>query len=278
MAIQKRDCDALVCAMYWGVTAAASALTVLLLVACGTQSTVARNSIDPNSVGSEPFVGVAEHAVGGNGAGAGNGVGSEPSQSNLGALGSGTPNTTNGPNSQSDAGALNSGTVSDDSAVGTVSGDILSGTTPPTDTIPSNAVVERVVDGDTIIADISGRSESVRLIGINTPESVARTRPVQCFGEEASLYTQALLPAGTPVTLVLDTEARDAYDRLLAYVVRSDDGLFVNLELVEAGYAAAFDYPPNDHYSTAFARAESAAIAAGRGLWSACGGPDVPVS
>ena len=141
----------------------------------------------------------------------------------------------------------------------------------------SNAVVERVVDGDTLIADIGGRSESVRLIGIDTPESVARNRPVECYGLEASLRLQELVPSGTAITVVRDVEIRDIYDRLLGYVVRSSDGLFVNLELVEAGYAATLNFPPNDHYADAFAQAESQAMAEGRGLWSACGGPDVPV-
>ena len=140
-----------------------------------------------------------------------------------------------------------------------------------------NAVVERVVDGDTLVAKIGDRSETVRLIGIDTPESVAPTRPVQCFGQEATLYLDALLPEGSEITLVRDVEARDAYDRMLGYIVRSRDGLFVNLELVAAGYAAAFDYPPNDYYAPALARAEAEAVAAGRGLWGACGGPDVPL-
>ena len=140
-----------------------------------------------------------------------------------------------------------------------------------------NATVERVVDGDTLIAEIGGRSESVRLIGIDTPESVARSRPVECYGLEASLRLQELLPPGTAVTLVRDVEGRDAYDRLLGYVVRSDDGLFINLELVASGYAATLNFPPNDHYADALARAESEAIAARRGLWGACGSPDVPV-
>ena len=141
-----------------------------------------------------------------------------------------------------------------------------------------NAVVERVVDGDTFTVKIGGRSEPVRLLGIDTPESVARTRPVQCYGEEASLRLAELLPVGTDVTLVRDIEARDAYNRLLAYVVRSDDELFVNLKLVDEGYAAILNYPPNDHYADVLQRAESAARAAGRGLWSACGGPDVPLN
>ena len=87
-----------------------------------------------------------------------------------------------------------------------------------------NATVERVVDGDTISVMIGDRLESVRLIGIDTPESVAPTRPVQCFGREASLHLEAMLPAGTEITLVRDVEARDVYDRLLGYVVRSRDG------------------------------------------------------
>ncbi|MYE65412.1 MAG: thermonuclease family protein, partial [Acidimicrobiaceae bacterium] len=68
-----------------------------------------------------------------------------------------------------------------------------------------------------------------------------------------------------------------AYQRLLGYVVRSRDGLFVNLELVVAGYAAALNYPPNDHYASVIARAEADAVAADRGLWGHCGGPDVPL-
>ena len=151
---------------------------------------------------------------------------------------------------------------------------------PSTDTASgwaTNAVVERVVDGDTLVARIGDRSETVRLIGIDTPESVAPTRPVQCFGKEATQYLGALLPEGSDITLLRDVEARDAYDRVLGYIVRSRDGLFVNLELVAAGYAAAFNYPPNDHYALALARAEADAVAAGRGLWSACGGPDVPL-
>ena len=140
-----------------------------------------------------------------------------------------------------------------------------------------NAIVERVVDGDTIGVLIEGRQETVRLIGIDAPESVAPTRPVQCFGKEASQHLGAMLPIGTEITLVRDIEARDIYQRLLAYVVRSSDGLFVNLELIAAGYAAVLNYPPNDHYASVLAEAEADAVAAGRGLWGHCGGPDVPL-
>ena len=164
----------------------------------------------------------------------------------------------------------------DPPAESTTSGDAAVPVNGENDWAP-NATVERVVDGDTISVMIGDRLESVRLIGIDTPESVAPTRPVQCFGKEASLHLEAMLPAGTEITLVRDVEARDAYDRLLGYVVRSRDGLFVNLELVAAGYAAVLNYPPNDYYADVLARAEADAVAAGRGLWSACGGPDVPL-
>ena len=151
------------------------------------------------------------------------------------------------------------------------------GATPESSADGSNATVERIIDGDTLIADINGRSERVRLLGIDTPESVAQNRPDQCFGEESSRYLTFLLPEGTPITLTLDEEPRDQYDRLLAYVVRSDDQLFVNLDLLEQGYADVLIYPPNDFYADLFRDAERVAVSAGVGLWGVCGGPDVPL-
>jgi len=120
---------------------------------------------------------------------------------------------------------------------------------------------------------LGGREETVRLIGIDTPETVDPRSPVECFGEEASARTKALLPAGTHVRLVADVEARDRYDRLLAYVYR-DDGTFVNLSLVEDGYASVLTYPPNVAHVDEFTAAAARARDEGRGLWGACGGPD----
>lgn len=137
------------------------------------------------------------------------------------------------------------------------------------------ATVVRVVDGDTVVVDVGGTEESVRLIGIDTPESVARDRPNECFGAEASARLESLLPVGTAVRLTRDVEPRDMYDRLLAYVQRLSDGLFVNAAQVADGYAEAKDYPPNTAYRDDFEAAERAARSAGLGLWSACGGPDV---
>ncbi len=139
---------------------------------------------------------------------------------------------------------------------------------------PGAATVERVVDGDTIVVDLDGRSERVRLIGIDTPESVDPGRPVECFGKEASAFTASLLPEGTAVRLVRDVEARDRYDRLLAYVYRQPDGLFVNAELARQGYALPLTIPPDVAHADELRALAAEAREAGRGLWAAC--PDAP--
>src|SRR3954467_8163583 len=104
------------------------------------------------------------------------------------------------------------------------------------------ATVERVVDGDTFIVRAQGRRERVRLIGVDTPESAKPNTPVQCFAVEASNRTKALLPAGSAVHLIGDVEQRDRYKRLLAYVYRASDNLFVNLALVREGYAVPYTF------------------------------------
>ncbi len=143
---------------------------------------------------------------------------------------------------------------------------------------PGTAVVVRPVDGDTIIVRIGRATERVRLLGIDTPESVSPTVPVECYGREAKHRTAELLPPGTKVLLQRDVEARDKYDRLLAYVTRASDGTFINLLLVQQGYAGAFPFAPNTAHEGDFAKAESAAKAAQRGLWPTCGGTDTPAS
>lgn len=131
----------------------------------------------------------------------------------------------------------------------------------------SQVVVERVVDGDTIV--LAG-GERVRLIGIDTPESKDPRKPVQCFAEAASARTTELLPSGTAVRLEYDVERRDRYGRTLAYVYREPDGLFVNAALMEDGYAQLLTVPPNVAHVDEFRDLQTAARDAGRGLWSAC--------
>lgn len=149
--------------------------------------------------------------------------------------------------------------------------------TPGGSTVVANATVRGVVDGDTIDVRVQGRNERVRLIGIDTPESVAPDRPDECYGAEAARLTEELLPVGTPVRLERDVEARDPYERLLAYVVRASDGLFVNLELAERGAADVLVVPPNTAHADEIRAAVEAARRAGRGLWGVCGSADVPV-
>ena len=136
--------------------------------------------------------------------------------------------------------------------------------------------VTGVVDGDTIDVRIGGHVERVRLLGIDTPETKDPRKPVQCFGAEASAHTAELLPEGTEVRLVRDVEERDRYDRVLAYVYRVRDDLFVNLELVRDGYADLLTYPPNVAHTSELQAAVAEARHEQRGLWQACGGPGRP--
>jgi len=109
----------------------------------------------------------------------------------------------------------------------------------------------------------------VRYIGIDTPESVKPNTPVQCFAKAASAFNERLV-AGRRVTLVSDVEKRDRYGRLLAYVYRRPDGLFVNEELVQRGYARPLTIPPDVRFSARFTRLAGDARRAARGLWAAC--------
>ncbi len=111
----------------------------------------------------------------------------------------------------------------------------------------------------------------MRLIGIDTPESVKPRAPVECFAREASAFLKRLV-LGRRVRLVRDVEERDRYGRLLAYVYRGD--LFVNAEMVRRGYASVATFPPNVQHVDDFLRAQREAREGGRGLWSACRGKD----
>jgi micrococcal nuclease len=143
---------------------------------------------------------------------------------------------------------------------------------PPVTVLETNGTVVRVVDGDTVVADIGGHEESLRLIGIDTPETVKPNSPVECYGPEASSFTKHLLPEGTPLHIVRDVEARDDYGRLLAYVYLAGDGAFVNLELVRQGYATLLTFPPNVAHVDEFVAAAQDAQRAGVGLWAGCSG------
>ncbi|MGI9597294.1 MAG: thermonuclease family protein, partial [Acidimicrobiales bacterium] len=138
------------------------------------------------------------------------------------------------------------------------------------------AVVTSVVDGDTIELEIAGRPERVRLLGIDAPESVHPTVPIQCYGPEASAQLAAGLPPGSIVRIERDDDARDRYGRLLLYVYRTADGLFVNEWLVRNGLADTSFYEPNTTMAAPLNAARSRARAERVGLWGNCDGPDQP--
>jgi micrococcal nuclease len=151
-----------------------------------------------------------------------------------------------------------------------------SGSGPTLSTVVApNASVIDVADGDTIVVRVAGQRETVRLIGIDTPETKDPDEPVQCFGPEATAAMETLLTRDTLVRLERDAEPRDQYGRLLAYVYRTD-GMFVNLELAEQGLADVLSIAPNTAHAGDLRAAVDRARAAGRGLWGACTGFGVP--
>ena len=135
--------------------------------------------------------------------------------------------------------------------------------------IPNNehqgAKVVKVVDGDTINVEISGKEYTVRYIGMDTPETVKPNTPVQYYGPEASAKNKELV-GGKTVILIKDVSETDKYDRLLRYVI--SDGKFVNFELVAQGYAHYHSYPPDISCNKTFASAERDARKKILGLWA----------
>jgi micrococcal nuclease len=129
------------------------------------------------------------------------------------------------------------------------------------------ARVTRVVDGDTFEARIQGEIVDVRMIGIDTPETVHPTEPVECFGPEASAFTERRLE-GSPVHLELDVERIDTFGRTLAYVWKGKR-LF-NEDIVRMGYATLATYPPNVAHVERLVEAERKARRDGLGIWDAC--------
>lgn len=139
---------------------------------------------------------------------------------------------------------------------------------------PGVGTVEQVVDGDTIDVEFGDTLERIRLIGIDTPETKKPNSPVECYGPEASAFTESLLPPGTRVRVDRDVVGRDDYGRLLGYVyLLGSDGtaaLFVNDEIIRQGYATPLSIAPNSTFARDFADAASAAEADDLGLWAAC--------
>jgi len=128
--------------------------------------------------------------------------------------------------------------------------------------------VTKVVDGDTLEILKYGKTEKVRLIGVDTPETLDPRKPVQCFGKEASAKTKGLL-TGKSVRLEFDSIVgeKDKYGRLLAYVWNENE--LVNLKLLKEGYANEYTYRRQKYkYQADFKNAETLARSQSIGLWS----------
>ncbi|HPQ71801.1 MAG TPA: thermonuclease family protein, partial [bacterium] len=135
---------------------------------------------------------------------------------------------------------------------------------------PISAKVIRVVDGDTLKISIDGREDTVRLIGVDTPETVHPNKPVEFFGREASAFTHRMAD-GKNVRLEFDqasaaTKHRDRYGRLLAYVFLPD-GTLLNSEIIRQGYGHAYTKYPFSRKQE-FVAIEREAREARRGFWA----------
>ncbi len=154
--------------------------------------------------------------------------------------------------------------------------------TPPLSTLVEAKVI-RVIDGDTIeVQPISGNgpSGSLRIIGVDTPETKHPRKPVMCYGAAATQKTQQLIDGvGGRVFLEKDVSERDRYGRLLRYVwLPYPNGLLMlNEALVREGYARVATFPPDVKYVDRFLVAEREARKGNKGLWAACGDFGVPV-
>jgi len=151
------------------------------------------------------------------------------------------------------------------------------GDNPPN--VPVQATVEQIFDGDTGRFRIDDSfTESVRFLSIDTPEmNAGNGDPPECYAEEATARAEELLPEGTRVWLTWDGEYSDSFDRLLCYVfvgetpsIETYDD-WVNLTLVDEGFARAFIFSNNQTFRTLFEAAEEDARDADRGRWGECG-------
>jgi micrococcal nuclease len=137
----------------------------------------------------------------------------------------------------------------------------------------THATISKVTDGDTVHVRMDGHDQKIRLIGINTPETVKPGTPVQCGGPQASALMHQLAPVGARARVVLDptlSSDRDKYGRLLAYVfVRGRD---VNAAEVAAGWAQVNGYGRSFALERRFKRLAASAKRRGVGVWAECGG------
>ncbi len=143
-----------------------------------------------------------------------------------------------------------------------------SNTVTPSHSSTSGTFVSRVIDGDTFEVTIDGVREKVRMLGIDTPESVDPRKPVECFSHEAADELKKLiLDAEITLTPDITNSDRDKYGRLLRYVTVATTTQSINAQMIELGYARAYTRFPFLHRAD-YLRLQTEARAAGRGLWA----------
>lgn len=132
------------------------------------------------------------------------------------------------------------------------------------------AIVVRVIDGDTINFSINGKIEIVRVIGINTPETVDPRKSVECFGLEASKQAKVLLAVGSEVELESDPTQgeRDKYNRLLRYVWINKGSVDYGNSMIAQGYAYEYTYDMPCKYQLMYRESQKQAEVAKKGLWA----------
>jgi micrococcal nuclease len=138
----------------------------------------------------------------------------------------------------------------------------------PSGSVASGRVV-RVIDGDTVRVRFERGTETVRYIGVDTPESVKPGTPVQCFAKRAAAFNRNLV-SGRAVRLRFGPERRDRYGRLLAYVYVDGSKRSVSATLVARGYGHVLTIPPNTEHAVLFNRLQRRAKRRGLGLWGTC--------
>jgi micrococcal nuclease len=140
-----------------------------------------------------------------------------------------------------------------------------------------DATLVRVIDGDTFDVAVGGRTQRVRIIGVDSPET--NGAPI-CFGREATeKATELLSMAGGRMQLEKDVSETDRYGRILRYVWldTASGRVMINEEMVRMGYAQVSTFPPDVKYQERFLAAQREAKAESKGLWGACGGFGVPI-
>lgn len=127
------------------------------------------------------------------------------------------------------------------------------------------AHVVRVIDGDTFVANISGREQTIRLLNVDSPETKDPGKPVECMGPEATAFLQNALPVGSTVTLRYDHDRTDQYGRTLAGVIANDS--LLNAEIARRGLGTAMKVGTNDRWFMEVDAAQDVARSQTKGLY-----------